>query len=81
MARPHLIAATVVFAIHIVGSTGSTSYAVDSEDIGDEVIDISIKRTCLEAFTDDEAQWMVFIELEYGKYSGQYVDVKLTGVT
>ena len=71
----------VVLAIHIADSTGSASYALDSVDFGDEVIDISIRRTCPEAFTDDEAQWIVFIQLEEkGLYSGQSVHVNLTGI-
>jgi hypothetical protein len=70
----------VLIAIHIVDSTGSASYSVESVNISDDAIDIGIERMCPEAFTDDEAQWLVFIELDESKYSGQGVDVKLTGI-
>ncbi len=69
-----------LLAIHVKDSTGSASYSVDSVDIGDEIIDIRLKRVCPEAFTDDEAQWIVFIELEKGVYQGQTIGVGLSGI-
>ena len=69
-----------LLAIHVKDGTGSASYSVDSVNIGDVAIDIRLRRTYPGVFTDDEAQWLVFIELEKGVYNGQSVNIELAGV-